>query len=94
MGEIRLRLGPRVDPERDPARVAEALDRMEEDDRLDLLLEAADAHQLDPVVRVIEAKGFGYQPKGGHEREYHLLVGRDLTRPGNPGAPETPERER
>ncbi|MCL6522592.1 MAG: hypothetical protein K6U79_09525 [Firmicutes bacterium] len=82
MAEVTLDLRPAVDPERDPERVADVLRRLGEEDRLHLLLEAADAHQLDPVIRAVEAAGFGYQPKGGHEGEYHLLVGRDLTRPG------------
>lgn len=64
-----------------------------EDDRLLLVFERQDAHQLEPVTRILDEAGLGWQPKGGHEDNYYLMAGRDLTRPGNPGVPDTPQVE-
>jgi len=42
-------------------------------DEITITVEAADAHQADPIISLLDTKGFDYQSKGGHDgRSYHI----------------------
>jgi len=46
------------------------------DDKVDIVVENADAHQTDQLMNVLHQHGFDYQPQGGHGTSYHILAWR------------------
>ncbi len=61
--------------------VRQAVASLDEDDAIHLIAPRMEAEQLDPFIRIFEASGLGYQPKGGHDGAYHLYASRGLPRP-------------
>ncbi len=58
-------------------KVWSALPNVGKSDQLVIVMEAADAHQADQVIEILEAHGFDYQPKGSHDgRDYHIIAAR------------------
>lgn len=46
-------------------------------DRIDVVIEAADAHQADMVMKILSDNGFDYQPRGTHDGTgYHIVARR------------------
>jgi len=42
-------------------------------------VEAADAHQADRVMEILEAAGFDYQPRGSHDGKSYFVIARRKT---------------
>lgn len=48
-----------------------------ETEQVNVVVEAADAHQADRVMEILEAAGFDYQPRGSHDgKSYHIIARR------------------
>lgn len=78
MADITIHLEPVIN-ERGIARLQSALNGLGEDDKLNIVMEAADAHQADQVTEILEAAGFDYQPRGSHDgRLYHITARRKV----------------
>jgi len=76
MSTVTIHLEPVVDDSA-IARVRSALPQIGKHDQLMIVMEAADAHQADRVMEVLEAHGFDYQPRGSHNgRDYHIIATR------------------
>lgn len=56
-----------------------ALDEVQGDDRLTVVLPRVDAHQAEPLFWVLDEASFEYQTKGGHEEEFYILARRRTT---------------
>ncbi|AZR73824.1 hypothetical protein BBF96_10760 [Anoxybacter fermentans] len=56
----------------DEKRLEDILASIGPDEKLILLMNRADAHEADDLIRILEEKGFIIQPKGGHEDDYYL----------------------
>lgn len=77
----------------DLERLRQAARELRPGDRLHLRFERQDLHETDAVTRILEEERIGWQPRGEHQNEAWIIAGLDLTRPGNPGVHETPQRE-
>ncbi|MEW6424192.1 MAG: hypothetical protein AB1523_05510 [Bacillota bacterium] len=50
-----------------------------ETEQVNVVVEAADAHQADRVMEILEAAGFDYQPRGSHDgKSYHIIARRKI----------------
>lgn len=45
-------------------------------DQVNIVMEAADAHQADRVMDVLRAAGFDFQPRGSHDSQHYYIVAR------------------
>ncbi|KJS13019.1 MAG: hypothetical protein JL56_10840 [Desulfotomaculum sp. BICA1-6] len=53
--------------------VRNTLEQLYPGDEITITVEAADAHQADPIISILDTNGFDYQSKGGHDgRSYHI----------------------
>lgn len=72
MEELTLFLEPEID--------AGGLERLRSAlagrDRINIALEAADAHQADRVMEILRSHGFDYQPRGSHDGRLYYIVAR------------------
>ncbi len=75
MGYIQLNFRPEIRAE-DHRRLEQTLSNAGIDDKLDIVVESADAHQTDLLMNTLHSNGFDYQPKGGGGQGYHILAWR------------------
>ncbi|GFN22661.1 MAG: hypothetical protein IMW96_05505 [Thermoanaerobacteraceae bacterium] len=74
MPDIHLWIGPVVTP-KDRDKVLDALSRLQRGDHLTISLEAADAHQAEPIIELLEDWGLDYQSRGdGDGQTYHIVA--------------------
>lgn len=71
--DIIIDLRPEIDPD-NVEHLRSVLAHLNEEDALTVTLESADAHQADAVFRLLEEDGWDYQPKGGDDGVYYILV--------------------
>jgi len=75
MDEVTIHLEP-VITEQDLEQLRSAL---AETEQVNVVVEAADAHQADRVMEILEAAGFDYQPRGSHDgKSYHIIARRKI----------------
>ncbi|MGI9952892.1 hypothetical protein V3F56_11065 [Moorellaceae bacterium AZ2] len=80
MPDITLWMGPVITP-RDLENVRSALPRLQAGDHLTISLEAADAHQADPIIELLEDWGLDYQSRGDSDgRTYHIIASKPKPR--------------
>lgn len=75
MGYIQLNFRPEVRPE-DHRRLEQTLSNVGVEDKVDIVVENADAHQTDLLMNTLHQYGFDYHPKGGQGQTYHILAWR------------------
>ncbi|MDN5344649.1 MAG: hypothetical protein PWQ18_760 [Clostridia bacterium] len=76
MPDISLRMGTAVTSS-DLARVRDALPRLDRGDHLTITMEAADAHQADLLLELLDDHGLDYQSRGDSDgRTYHIIARR------------------
>lgn len=74
MADITLWMGPFIG-RRDVERVEDILVQLGEGDQLTISMEAADAHQADSIIRLLDEYGFDYQSRGdSNGRTYHIVA--------------------
>lgn len=74
MPDISLRLGPAI-TSNDLARVRDVIPRLAPGEHLTLTMEAADAHQADLLIKLLDDCGFDYQSRGdGDGKTYHIVA--------------------
>ena len=79
MAKTTLVLQPDIDS-RALDHVRNTLTRLNPGDEITITVEAADAHQADPILSLLDRNGFDYQSKGGHDgRSYHINARRGQT---------------
>lgn len=72
MAKTTLVLQPEVD-ENAMEHVRSTLAKMKPGEEISITIEAADAHQADPIISLLDRSGFDYQSKGSHNgRDYHI----------------------
>lgn len=80
MADITLWMGPFIS-RKDVERVRDVLPQMEYGDHLTISMEAADAHQAEYIIRLLDEYGFDYQSRGDNDgRTYHIVACRRLKR--------------
>ncbi|MDK2887253.1 MAG: hypothetical protein PWP72_130 [Thermoanaerobacter sp.] len=79
MADITIHLEPVIN-EQEIARLQSALNDLGEGDELNIVMEAADAHQADRVTEILEAGGFDYQPRGSHDGRLYQITARRKTK--------------
>ncbi|MEW6276252.1 MAG: hypothetical protein AB1556_14220 [Bacillota bacterium] len=72
MDEVTIHLEP-VITEQDLEQLRSAL---AETEQVNVVMEAADAHQADRVMEILEAAGFDYQPRGSHDGKFYHIIAR------------------
>lgn len=72
MRTIYLEMGAGIE-ERDVDRLIQTLPHLRNRDRLEITMEAADAHQADRVMGVLQEHGFDFQPKGSSEGTFYKV---------------------
>ncbi|MGB9803064.1 hypothetical protein [Desulfofundulus sp.] len=78
MAYLTIHLEPVIN-ERAIEQLQSTLNDLGEDDELDIVMEAADAHQADRVTKILATAGFDYQPRGSHDgRRYHISARRKV----------------
>jgi len=87
MPEVTLDFRPRIEPKHLDT-LKQTVARMDPDDTLQIVVEREDAHQLEPIVRILDQHGLGHQPKGGHADSFYLFASRHLPQPRGPEPPE------
>ncbi|BCV20235.1 hypothetical protein [Moorella sp. Hama-1] len=76
MPDISLRIGPAITHE-DLARVKDTLPRLHPGDQLTITMEAADAHQADMLLELLDNHGLDYQSRGDSDgKTYHIIASR------------------
>ncbi|KYH31731.1 hypothetical protein [Neomoorella mulderi] len=79
MPDIALRMGTAI-TSNDLARVRDVLPRLKPGDHLTITMEAADAHQADLLLKLLEDHGLDYQSRGDSDgRTYHIIACRQET---------------
>ncbi|MFA7467656.1 MAG: hypothetical protein WCY82_05250 [Desulfotomaculaceae bacterium] len=72
MSKTTLVLQPEIDS-RAVNHVRNTLAQLNYGDEITITVEAADAHQADPIISLLDKNGFDYQSKGGHNgHSYHI----------------------
>ncbi|MTI81914.1 MAG: hypothetical protein FH758_13770 [Firmicutes bacterium] len=66
MDKITMNLQPDVD-DYDVHRVQQAIHDMDHSDELTITIEAADAHEADPIINLLKEYGFDHQIKGSQD---------------------------
>ncbi len=78
MADITIHMEP-VISERGRAQLQSTLHNLGEDDQINIVMEAADAHQADQITNILKDAGFDYQPRGSHDgRLYHIIARRKV----------------
>lgn len=78
LDKIAINLEPEVD-EVAVSRVLSAINELGPGGEITITIEAAAAHQADPVFEVLDESGFDYQSKGSHDgRSYYINARRKL----------------
>lgn len=81
MPDLTLDFRPDLDEEA-ARQLREALDGVQGDDQLTVVLPRVDAHQADQLFAILGDQGFDYQTRGGHGEEFYVLARRrDLNGP-------------
>ncbi|WP_406677746.1 hypothetical protein [Moorella sp. ACPs] len=76
MPDISLRMGTAITGS-DLARVRDVLPELNPGDHLTITMEAADAHQADLLIKLLEDYGLDYQGRGDSDgRTYHVIARR------------------
>lgn len=79
MPDIYLRMGAAI-TSNDLTRVRDVLPRLNPGDHLAITMEAADAHQADLLLKLLEDHGLDYQSRGDSDgRTYHIIARRQPT---------------
>ncbi|MDA8441708.1 MAG: hypothetical protein M0Z55_04960 [Peptococcaceae bacterium] len=76
MSFIQFNFCPEIDTAGDHHRLREHLANIGVDDKVDIVVENADAHQTDSLMNTLHTYGFDYQPHGGQGQAYHILAWR------------------
>ncbi len=75
MADITIHLEPAISG-RGLGQLKSALDTLGEEDQLSIVMEAADAHQATRVIKMLEAHGLDYQPRGSHDGRFYYIIAR------------------
>lgn len=75
MPDLTLDFRPDLDEEA-ARQLREALDGVQGDDQLTIVLPRVDAHEVDPLFAILKDQAFDYQTKGGHGAEFYVLARR------------------
>lgn len=75
MRNVTLDFRPAIEPD-DVRYLLAVLPGIRENEHLTIVVDRADAHETDELVRILEEHGFDYQPRGGHEHEYSIIARR------------------
>ncbi|WP_258360094.1 hypothetical protein [Moorella sulfitireducens (nom. illeg.)] len=76
MPDISLRMGTAITSS-DLARVRDVLPRLNPGDHLTITMEAADAHQADLLIKLLEEHGLDYQSRGDSDgKTCHIIARR------------------
>jgi len=76
MPDIFLRMGTSI-TDIDLSRVEGTIPRLNPGDHLTITMEAADAHQADKLLKVLETNGLDYQSRGDSDgTTYHIIARR------------------
>lgn len=67
--DFRPTLGPH-----DADRLESLLRTVEGDEEVTLVFQRSDSHEIDPLLSILHAQDFDFQPKGGHDDEYYILA--------------------
>ncbi|SMB91833.1 hypothetical protein SAMN00808754_0531 [Thermanaeromonas toyohensis ToBE] len=74
MADITLWMGPFIS-QKDVERVQDILPHIGDGDHLTISMEAADAHQADSIIRLLDEYGFNYQSRGDSDgHTYHIVA--------------------
>lgn len=76
MPDISLRMGTAI-THKDLLRVQDTLARLNPGDHLTITMEAADAHQADMLLELLDNHGLDYQSRGDSDgKTYHIIANR------------------
>uniref|UniRef100_A0A7C2IR45 Uncharacterized protein n=1 Tax=Ammonifex degensii TaxID=42838 RepID=A0A7C2IR45_9THEO len=64
---------------KDVARLSVLLAQTNPGEEVQIVMEAADAHQADEVFALLRREGFDYQPKGGGDGQRYWITARRMS---------------
>lgn len=75
MSKVSITLQPEID-DRGVEQVRKAIKQMNPGDEISINIEAADAHQADDIISLLEENAFDYQPRGTNDGQSYYINAR------------------